>query len=46
MIVSDHLVAWVDLVGGFNPEVPESVAEEDLITGFSIETFPGATVEL
>jgi hypothetical protein len=31
--------------GGFNPEVRESVAEEDLIRSFGVETFPGAPVE-
>ena len=32
-------------MGGFNPEVRESVAEEDLIRSFGVETFPGAPVE-
>ena len=27
--------------GGFNPEVRESVAKEDLIRSFGVETFPG-----
>ena len=31
--------------GGFNPEVRESVAEENLIRSFGVETFPGAPVE-
>jgi hypothetical protein len=33
------------LGGGFNPEVRKSVAEEDLIRSFGVETFPGAPVE-
>ena len=32
-------------LGGFNPEVRESFAEEDLIRSFGVETFPGAPVE-
>jgi hypothetical protein len=28
-------------IGGFNPEVRESVAEEDLIRSFGVEAFPG-----
>jgi len=31
--------------GGFNPEVRESVAEEDLIRSFGAETFPAPPVE-
>ena len=29
------------LRGGFNPEVRESVAEENLIRSFGVEAFPG-----